>query len=128
MKFKIRSHFEWNQGLRVCTVRKKCFKTAFFFPPLEINFEINSDLREIAKTVLEGSMYPSHSPRQDCMLKNYCQNQNQSLALVPGVCIVLSHSNTYVEVLLTTASVKIQNYSIITNVYLCQHITNSNEA
>lgn len=89
---------------------------------------MNSDLREIAKTVLEGSMYPSHSPPQDYMLKNYCQNQNQSLALVPGVCIVLSHSNTYVEVLLTTASVKIQNYSIIAKVYLCQHITNSNEA
>lgn len=43
------SHFEWNQGLEVCTVKKKCFKTAFFVSPLEINFEINSDLREIAK-------------------------------------------------------------------------------
>lgn len=55
MKFKTRSHFKWNQGLRVCTVKKKkkkCFKIAFFVSPLEINFEINSDLREIAKTVL----------------------------------------------------------------------------
>lgn len=32
--------------------KKKCFKIAFFVSPLEINFEINSDLREIAKTVL----------------------------------------------------------------------------
>lgn len=32
--------------------KKKCFKTAFFLFPLEINFEINSDLREMVKTVL----------------------------------------------------------------------------